>query len=97
MSLWKSLFGGGKSSSTASGPAKAHATIEHKGYRIEAQPYLDSGQYQVAGAVSREVDGAMREHTFIRADRFATIEEASDVALMKGRQLVDQQGDRIFS
>ena len=94
MSFWKSLFGGSKPADAASGKAAAEA--EHKGYRIEARPYLDSGQYQVAGTVTREIDGALKVHKFIRADRFATSEEAASVALMKGRQLVDQQGDRMF-
>ena len=94
MSFWKSLFGGGKSADPATAAAVSEA--EHKGYRIEARPYLDNGQYQVAGTVSRTVDGTPKEHRFIRADRFGSIEEAAQVALMKGRQIVDQQGDRMF-
>jgi hypothetical protein len=46
--------------------------------------------------ISKEVDGVLKEHRFIRADRFPTQDEAADFALMKGRQIIDQQGDRIF-
>jgi hypothetical protein len=91
MSFWKKLFGGGGDSGGA--PVRS---AEHNGYTIEARPYQEGGQYQVAGTISKQVGEARKEHRFIRADRFPTVEEAADFALMKGRQIVDQQGDRIF-
>lgn len=94
MSFWKSLFGGGKG-----GAQGAHRTIdeaEHKGFRIEAQPYAEAGQYQVAGLISKEIAGEIKTHRFVRADRFGTPEEAAEFSLMKGRQIIDQQGDRLF-
>ncbi len=69
---------------------------EHNGYKIEARPYADGGQYQVAGTVSKMVNGEKKEHRFVRADRFGSLEDAAEVALRKGAQLVDQQGDKIF-
>lgn len=95
MSFWKKLFGGGNGGGGGTGGAPARSA-EHKGFTIEARPYQESGQYQVAGTISKQVGDAVREHRFIRADRFPTQEEAADFALMKGRQIVDQQGDRIF-
>lgn len=94
MSFWKSLFGGG--SSGGKDAARTVRAIDHKGYHIEAQPYPEGGQYQVAGLISKELEGVVRSHRFVRADRFATLEEAADFAVMKGQQIVDQQGDRIF-
>jgi hypothetical protein len=38
----------------------------------------------------------VKEHKFIRADRFASVDDAADIALRKGQQLVDEQGERIF-
>jgi len=32
----------------------------------------------------------------VRADRFGTIDEAAEFAIMKGCQIVDLQGERIF-
>jgi hypothetical protein len=92
MSFWKKLFGG----AAASGSATAAKSIDHAGFRIEAQPYREAGQFQVAGVISRTIDGVVKEHRFVRADRFGTLEEAADFALMKGRQIIDQQGDRLF-
>ena len=93
MSLWKSLFGG----SGASAVAKPARQLEYNGFLIEAQPYPEAGQYQVAGTVSKEIDGVRREHRFVRADRFATIDDAADCAVTKGRQIIDQQGDKMFA
>ncbi len=95
MSFWSRLFGGG--SAEPEGPAKAAKTIEYKGFSIAATPYkADGGQYQTCGVVSKDVDGTMKEHRFIRADRFAGLDDAVEVSLSKGRQLVDQLGDRVF-
>ena len=94
MSFFKRLFGGG--SSEAAAPAKPAKTIEHKGFSISATPYKADGQYQTCGVVSREIDGEMKEHKFIRADRFASLDDAVEVSLSKGRQLVDQLGDKVF-
>jgi hypothetical protein len=33
----------------------------------------------------------------VRADRFASQDEAADMALKKGQQIVNEQGDRVFS
>ncbi|MGE3914407.1 MAG: HlyU family transcriptional regulator [Hyphomicrobiaceae bacterium] len=93
MSFWKALFGGGDK---PAGPAKAVRETEHKGYRIEAMPYAEAGQFQVAGVISKEVGGAVKQHRFVRADRFGTLEDAAEFALTTGRQNIDQQGDRIF-
>jgi len=94
MSFWKSLFGSSKASSP--GEAKVAKQVEYNGYLIEAKPYPEAGQYQVAGTVSKSVGDDRKEHRFVRADRFATLDEAADVAIIKGRQLVDQSGDRMF-
>lgn len=94
MSFLKRLFGGG-ARETAAEPAPARQ-VEHKGFTIVAMPYKADGQYQTCGVVSREIDGVVREHKFIRADRFAGIEDAADVSIRKGIQLVDEQGERIF-
>jgi hypothetical protein len=96
MSFWKSLFGGGASQTTDGGAPKTTKAVDHNGFRIEAQPYTEAGQFQLAGTISKEIDGVRKEHRFVRADRFTSIEDAADYAIVKGRQIVDQQGERIF-
>lgn len=93
MSFWKKLFGGGESA-----PAAPVADqVEHKGFTILPTPFAEAGQYQTCGVISKEIDGERKEHRFIRADRFATVSDAVDVTIRKGRQIIDEQGERIFS
>ncbi len=92
MSWLKNLFGG----EASGGAPKSLKSAEHKGFTIEAQPYKEGGQFQLAGVISKEVDGARKEHRFVRADRFTSIDEAADFAISKGRQIIDEQGERLF-
>lgn len=90
MSFWKKLFGGAAKEEPPLEP------VEHKGFLIRPAPFVEDGQYQTCGIITREIDGEIREHRFVRADRFATREDAVDVTLRKARHLIDEQGDRIF-
>lgn len=96
MSFFKSLFGGGKPDETA-GDAGTSKTAEHKGFTIEARPYKEGGQYQLAGLIWKEIGGTRKEHRFVRADRFSSLDEAAEFALVKGRQIIDEQGERMFA
>lgn len=94
MSFLKSLFGGGsKAEKPAAGPLK---TLEHNGFTIHATPYQEGGQYQLCGVIEKQIDGELRSHRFVRADRFPGAAEAADFTLVKGRQLIDEQGDALF-
>ena len=95
MSFLKRLFGGGGGSDEGAG-GKPTKQIEYKGFTIAATPYKNDGQYQTSGVVSKEIDGVLKEHRFVRADRFAALDDAVDVSLRKGQQIVDEQGERIF-
>ena len=91
MSFLSKLFGSRPPAEAA--PAKPAAEAEHKGFTIRAEPYrAEGGQYQTAGTVLKEVGGETREHRFVRADRFGSLEDAAEFSLTKGRQLVDEQG-----
>ena len=96
MSFFKKLFGGG-SSNAAPGDRTVGDPVEHKGFTIRATPYQENGQYQTCGVVSKEIDGEVKEHRFVRADRFPSIEAAADQAIYKGKQIIDEQGARLFT
>lgn len=93
MSFWKKLFGGG---GDAAREEPAGEPVEHKGFIIRATPFTEDGQYQTCGLISKEIDGEVKEHKFIRADRFPSRDDAIEVTLRKGRQIIDEQGERIF-
>jgi hypothetical protein len=97
MSFLKRLFGGGASESDESGAGRpVGEAVEHNGFMISATPYKADGQFQTCGVISKDYDGARKEHRFVRADRFSSADEAADMAIRKGRQIIDEQGDRLF-
>lgn len=97
MSFLKRLFGGGGGKAGVPKSAAPAKQVEHKGFLISATPYkAEGGQYQTCGVVSKEVGGVLKEHKFIRADRFAGLDDAVDISIKKGMQLVDEQGERMF-
>ena len=95
MSFLKKLFGlGGRADSA---PAeKVQKSVDYNGFTIRATPYQEAGQYQLCGVIAKEVDGEMKEHRYVRADRMASLDDIVEMAIMKGRQLIDQQGERLF-
>ncbi len=95
MSFLKKLFGGGSSSGEGNAP-QVKKEAEYKGYVIKATPYKENGQWQTCGVVSKTIDGVVKEHRFIRADRFSDEDSAADHTMIKGEQIVDQVGDRMF-
>jgi len=93
MSFFSALFGrrgGGADAAKMSDP------VEYKGYVIRAAPYLDNGHYQTAGVIAREIEGVRKEHRFIRADAYASYDDAVTFTLNKARQIIDLQGERMF-
>jgi hypothetical protein len=91
MSFWKKLFGGGG----AAEPAAASGE-EYKGYTIHATPMQEGGGFQLAGRIEKTIDGELKTYEFVRADRFGSRQDAVSLALTKGRQIIDEQGDGIF-
>ncbi len=88
MAFWSKWFSSSEKTDTSPGKS-----LEYKGFVIEARPYKDGAQWQLAGRISK--DG--RVHEFVRADKFSSQDEAADCAMSKGQLIVDQSGDRIFS
>jgi hypothetical protein len=86
-----SWFGGSGGGSGAPADAAPAASIEYKGFTIRATPYQEEGQYQTAGVIAQELDGVLKEHRFVRADRYAALDDAVAFTLAKGRQIVDEQ------
>jgi hypothetical protein len=97
MSFLKKLFGlGGGAEEAGEGPGAPRKTVEHNGFLIHATPYKSGGQFQTAGTIEKEVAGVKRTHSFVRADRHATLDDAVEFSLAKGRLIVDQRGERVF-
>jgi hypothetical protein len=89
--LWARLAAGG----AATGPPVE--TVEYKGYRIRPAPYLSGSQYQTAGSIEKDTAEGVKEHRFIRADTYASRDDAIAFTIAKAKQLIDLQGERMFS
>ncbi|MFD0916335.1 HlyU family transcriptional regulator [Pseudahrensia aquimaris] len=97
MSFLKKLFGGSKSSGATGSWAEPDAQEEHEGYTIAAAPVSEGGQFRLAGTISKEIDGEVKTHQLIRADMFPNKEEAVAFTFRKAKQVIKEQGDRLFS
>ncbi len=70
--------------------------VDYKGYTIQAAPQKEGGQWLTAGVITKEIDGTIKEHRFIRSDMHAERTSAVEFSISKGQQIIDLDGDRIF-
>ena len=96
MGLFSKFFGGGGGSESGQDDAKEGEAVEYKGFRIHPAARPQNGQWLTAGVIRKEIDGTVKEHRFVRADTHASADGANDFAVIKGRQIIDEQGERIF-
>ena len=96
MSFLKKLFGGGNEEKAPAAP-KVLGEEEYKGFIIRAMQMKSGSEFQLCGEIEKEVDGEVRVKQFIRADKLSSETQVAEVALAKGRQIVDEQGDGVFS
>jgi hypothetical protein len=86
------LFG----TSGGSGDAGRDEGVPYKGYVIYPAPQNEGGSWRTSGVIAKQDEDGEREHTFIRADVFASRDEAVACATRKGKQIIDERGDAIF-
>ncbi len=91
------LFGGlfGKDSVDKDSKEEAES-VEYKGFTITPLMRRDGGQYMTAGIIRKSIDGVAKQEEFIRADRHSSSDDAKQLSIAKGRQIIDEQGERLF-
>ena len=94
--LLKRLFGGGGSGPSASAPDRSKA-VEYKGFVIIPTPRPHGGQYLTAALIEKPAETGARTHELVRADTHASPDDASSFAIQKAKQVIDEQGDRLFT
>lgn len=92
--ILRKLFGGG-GDRPPTGPDRSQA-VEHKGFTIIPAPRPHNGQYLTAALIEKEIDGTVRVHELVRADTHASPDDARSFSIAKARQVIDEQGERIF-
>ena len=87
MSLFAKLFGIG----TSKEPEPAQPET-YNGFTIRPDPMKAGPQWRISAHV--EKDG--KTHHLIRADTLIDRDECAAVSVAKAKQMIDQQGERIF-
>lgn len=95
MSFLKKLFGGGSADKAPQGD-KVLGEESYKGFLIKAIEMRAGSELQLAGTIEKDVAGELKTYRFVRADRMSSREDLVMLALSKGRQIIDEQGDGIF-
>ena len=93
MSFLRKLFGLGDRKPREPEPAP---TQDYQGCVIAATPFENAGRWQLSGIITKEAGGETKTHRFIRADSFSSQEDAVEMTFFKGRQIIDQNGDRLW-
>lgn len=95
MSLLSRLFGSGSGEAKPKSAPEADPEI-YKDFAITPTPIREGGRYRVSARIEKEVGGQKKVHTLIRADVLDSLDDAAKASLGKARQMIDEQGDRIF-
>jgi hypothetical protein len=90
MAWFSKLFGG--KSADAGEAAAPDSSEEYKGFRITAKPIREGGQYRVAARIVKDD----RVHELVRADTVSSLDDATAISLGKARQVIDEQGEKLF-
>ena len=88
-STLKSIFA---SAEPKNAQAEQFPSLEYKGFTITPTPMAEGGQFRVCGTLVK----GDQTHTFIRADMLPSAQACSDEMVRKAKQMIDQQGDRLF-
>jgi hypothetical protein len=90
--FFRGLFGGGSGASQeAAAPGE-----DYKGFTIHPTPNRQGGQWTTEAVIVKVVGEAKKEYRLIRADLFATRDDAIAASLSKAKRTIDEQGDKIF-
>ncbi|EJF89152.1 HlyU family transcriptional regulator [Bartonella tamiae] len=95
MSLLQKIFGREKQK-TEKTQSNVGDEIDYNGFTILATPYMNEGQLQSCGVISKNTNHERQEHRFVRADKFSSREDAVKMIHIKARQIIDEQGDALF-
>lgn len=92
--MLRGLFGGGQAGAAA--PAAAEP-VEYNGYVIVPAPRQDKGVWYVSGSITPADAADDRTHAFIRADNSPDRDQCVELTVMKARQIIDLEGERMFA
>ncbi len=71
--------------------------VSYEGLTIQAAPEPVGDHWRLAGFITKQDEESSVERKFLRADIFSSRNEAMEFAIRKGRQIIDEQGSRLFA
>ncbi len=89
------LTGGGDEGAEGADAAAGPATV-YNGYTIQPAPRRDRGQWLTAGMISKDFSDGPKSQYFVRAETHASPDLASEFAVIKAKQIIDERGDLLF-
>lgn len=93
LNFFRTSFGLGKG---AAGADKAAEATEYEGFTIVPAPRKHAAGWLTAGTIRKNLPDGVKEHQFIRADTYASWDDAVAFCVRKAKQIIDEQGDRLF-
>ncbi|MEO1733973.1 MAG: HlyU family transcriptional regulator [Pseudomonadota bacterium] len=91
MSFLSKLFGGGGGSSSSEAEAETY-----KDFSIVPAPVREGSKWRIAARIEKEIGGTLKTHHLIRADMLDDANSAAEASVRKAKQVIDEQGARIF-
>lgn len=90
MAWLSKLFGGGAQTPDAA------ASETYNDFQITPTPMKEPGGYRIAATITKTVDGVEKTHKLVRADTINDLSQAEQASIGKAKQMIDEQGDRLF-
>jgi len=87
--LFSRLFG-------SKAKAESVEPVAYKEFLIYPEVISEGGQYRVAGRITKEIDGELNTHRFIRSDVLSNKSDAEELMLKKAQMFIDQMSGQIF-
>ncbi|WP_171208789.1 MULTISPECIES: HlyU family transcriptional regulator [unclassified Ruegeria] len=88
MSLLSKLFGGAEKSKPE--------PVLYKEFEIFPDLMAEGNKFRLMARIEKSIDGDRKTHTMIRADVFESRDQAESVSIAKAKQVIDEQGERMF-
>ena len=94
----KSIFrrSGGTSATETRNAGITGEIIEYEGFQIQPTPRQAKNGWTTEAVITREIEGELKTHHFIRADTTSDQNGAIELSVTKSKATIDQVGDRLF-
>jgi hypothetical protein len=76
--------------------SQAADPVAYNDFQILPTPSKSDGGWRIQALITKEMEGEVKTHEFIRADTVGDRQGAIDMTISKAKRTIDEQGERIF-